>query len=141
MRLALASLCISTAAFAQELVNPDANRHFHAGLAAFGSKDFVTARGEFSAAYQLEATPSILWSWAQAERMSGRCADALPLYKKYRETASTPERIRYTDQYIAECERALPVTTKPWVWYKDPLVGGLGLGGVVGIGVGVTLLV
>lgn len=114
--------------------DPRANEHFQLGSTAYENKDFSTARREFAAAYELDPSSQNLWSWAQAERMSGRCEEALPLYRKYRDGATTPAKIKYATDYIEQCESALP---SPPPWYTNKLGGALAISGVVALGLGV----
>jgi len=109
-----------------------ASEHFQRGSAAYASKDFVTARSEFATAYELDPSSQNLWSWAQSERMSGRCAEALPLYRKYLGYATTPGKKKYTTQYIEVCESQLPPP-----WYTNKLGGALSVTGVIALGLGI----
>ena len=126
--IALAVLLVSPA----RADDPRANEHFQLGSTAYANKDFSTARREFAAAYELDPSSQNLWSWAQAERMSGRCEEALPLYRKYRDGATTAAKIKYASDYIEQCESAMPPP-----WYTNKLGGALAISGVVALGVGV----
>lgn len=41
------------------------------------------AAQEYALAYDEHGAPAILYSWAQAERLRGRCDEALPLYERF----------------------------------------------------------
>jgi hypothetical protein len=114
-----------------------ADTHMQRATTAFEMRDYVTARAEFAAAYETDPKPGTLWSWAQAERMSGRCNKALPLYRKYLQSASTPDQIKYATEYADYCER----NVGPPPWYKNKLGGALSAGGVVGIGIGIGMFI
>lgn len=132
--------------------NPRATARFEAGLDAYAHEDYAGASREFEAAYKLDPVPALLWSWAQSERLGGRCNRALDLYKKYLYADITKKQVEATRDMIAKCQRAEseqpkeepppsePVDTTRR-WYKDPLAGGLTAGGVAGISVGVAFLV
>src|SRR4051812_29815200 len=85
--------------------NPKANAHFHAGLDAYSKDDYATASTEFAAAYNLDPVPSLLWSWAQSERLDGHCDKALPLYKKYLDADISQTQVTATREKIGVCEK------------------------------------
>jgi hypothetical protein len=139
MRVAslLIALAITTVAYAEEPQKPEARDHYKAGAAAFTNQDFIEASQEFSAAYEIEPMPELLWSWAQSERLAGNCLTATGLYRKYAREAQKPTQAKAANDMIAKCERDVP-PLEPW--YKNKLGGALTATGVVGVTVGVTFL-
>src|SRR5688572_3056011 len=63
-------------------MKPEAKKHFDAGLAAYADKDYQRAADELAAGHAVDPHPDFLFPWAQAERLSGDCAAAVPLYRK-----------------------------------------------------------
>jgi hypothetical protein len=136
--------------------NPSVNEHFHAGLAAYGKQDYATASREFEAAYKLDPVPTVLYTWAQSERLGGHCDKAVPLYNKYLYADINDKQVVATREKIKLCEKQMPPPkptppeppppeTQPREeaprWYKDKLGGALTAVGVIGVGIGVVYLV
>src|SRR5690349_18436380 len=117
----LIAIAVTTVAYADEPKQPEARTHFKAGGAAFTNADFATASQEFSAAYQIEPMPELLWSWAQSERMAGHCVTAVGLYRKYAREATKPSQTKAANDQIAQCEAETPPPTTTPPWYKDKL--------------------
>lgn len=137
--------------------NPTVNEHFHAGLAAYGKQDYATASHEFEIAYKLDPVPTVLYTWAQSERLGGHCDKAVPLYNKYLYADINEKQVLATREKIKLCEKSMPPPTakketpppppppdthdeRPR-WYKDKLAGALTALGAIGVGVGVVYLV
>lgn len=131
--------------------NAAVNEHFHAGLDAYDKQDYRTASHEFELAYKLDPIPTLLFTWAQSERLGGHCDKALPLYNKYLFADINDKQIAAAREKITICEKAAPpkknepepppVTHEGPRWYKDKLGGALTAVGAIGIGVGVVYLV
>ncbi|HUS32647.1 MAG TPA: hypothetical protein VMZ53_29300 [Kofleriaceae bacterium] len=131
--------------------DPAVNEHFHIGLDAYAKQDYSTASREFELAYQLDPVPTLLFTWAQSERLAGRCAKALPLYRKYLYADINEKQKSATREKIQIYEKAAPPpppTKQPEVsqtegprWYQDKLGGGLTVAGIIGIAVGITYFV
>lgn len=64
-------------------LDPEAKEHFERGLAGYNEKAYATAVKEFRVAYALDPQPDILFAWAQAERLYGRCSRATKLYQRF----------------------------------------------------------
>jgi tetratricopeptide (TPR) repeat protein len=86
-----------------ELQNPEAIEHFNRAQAHFEAADFAKAAPELKAAYAIEPNPRLLYAWAQAERFSGNCKKAVPLYEIYIETVPDGEGRRAAEKNIREC--------------------------------------
>jgi hypothetical protein len=91
------------------------------------------------------SVPTVLYSWAQSERLGGRCAHAVELYTKYRGTKVTPSQDAAAKDGIAQCEKAdadarEAAKPHPKPWYAprlpdDAMIGG----GILGIALGFYL--
>jgi tetratricopeptide (TPR) repeat protein len=138
MRVAAVLVCLSSVAAAEEPERVDARAQFKQGLDAFAAHEYAQASAHFSAAYEIEPLPDLLWSWAQAERFGGKYERAIELYRKYEREAVTPTKAAAARDMIALCEQALPPKREPW--YRNKLGGGLTIGGFVGATVGITFL-
>src|SRR5688572_3883005 len=68
---------------ATEAIDPQAQARFKRGLEYFKLREFEAALTEFEAAYAIDPRPEILFSMAQAERLSGDCASAVVLYRRF----------------------------------------------------------
>ena len=142
---ALAVVMASPAA-ADDQVDP----HLARGLERYRAHDFDAASREFAAGYAAQPSPIVLYNWAQAERLAGRCGTALALY---RQLATQPLPQGYADAvagHIATCEKAaapVVVAAPPVVaqqpppgpaatpvehaaWYRDAWADGLFAGGL-----------
>ena len=152
-----ALLCLvswSAVAVADNNLSPQAAAHNELALTAYSVKDYATAAREFEAGYQVDAAPSLLYGWAQSERLGGHCAEAIPLYRKYLEANVSPQSLEAARTNIAQCEQVIapkappppppppePVQQQPPPWYADPVADALAVGGIAGLAVGVTFLV
>ncbi|HEY5920744.1 MAG TPA: hypothetical protein VIV11_03695 [Kofleriaceae bacterium] len=146
------ALWLTSIAHAEEPQKPEAREHLNAGGAAFTAGDYVEASKHFNAAYEIEPLPDLLWSWAQSERMAGRCVTAKGLYRKYAREAQTPSKVKAANDMIALCDKPVkPVKdarrtgeSEPvqplGPWYTNKLGGALTASGVVGVTVGITFL-
>lgn len=141
---------------------PSAKPHVEAGVAAYAAGDYELAIREFTAAYQIDPQPAVLYAWAQSLRLGDRCADAIVVYRRYLATGPNEAQIAAAQGGISRCERepspepaaAAPSPeparpepgpaidrARPRPWYADPLGGALVIGGAASIGAGVGLLV
>ncbi len=154
----------------QGAMAPAARAQLERGLEAYGEHDWSAAIAAFRAGYAIDPHPDFLFPWAQATRLSGDCAGALPLYRRALEAASGVEDRRDIEKLIARCEdevarerppppepapeprppprrvhvhrRATPVPSAPGSpWYTDRLGAGLAIGGAVVMAGGVGFLV
>jgi hypothetical protein len=161
----LAILCTLVAGIATAQADapyaPAVQKHVDAGLAAYRAGDYETASREIEAAYVIDPRPALLYTWAQARRQGGRCEDALPLYRRYADTATSEAQTAAAKTGIDLCEKQLaekrdakppdPIVTpppppprkkpEPPPWYRDKIGDVLAIGGLVGLGVGTGFLV
>jgi tetratricopeptide (TPR) repeat protein len=89
-------------------LEPEAQAHLDAGLAAYAAEDFERAVTEFEAAYAIEPDPALLYAWAQAERRSGDCRRARELYHKYIDSQPGPEQIEAARTGLSLCPEPEP---------------------------------
>lgn len=154
--LVLGLLCVRAPtmprAWAQPSPSMDADAHLERGQAHFEAKDYAAAGREFSAAYDLDPRPEFLYARAQAERLNGNCADAVPLYRAYLDTEPDQEAADFARTNLAQCAAAVPedepparppddrelVDHRPPAWFKNRLGGALVGSGVVGLGLGLA---
>jgi tetratricopeptide (TPR) repeat protein len=141
---------------------PAAHEHLQKGLEAYKAKDYDTAVAEFEAGYAIEPRKEFLFAWAQAERLRGRCEQAIDLYGKFIAAGATPAQEKAARANIDRCKELLAVRPPPAeeksapepatsvpppppprdegqggaTWWRDPWGAGLVGVGVVGIGMG-----
>jgi hypothetical protein len=82
-----------------------ARGHFDAGLRAYRARAWSEAIGEMRAGYAIDPHPDFLFPWAQATRLSGDCAGALPLYRRALDGAASEVDRGDIEVLIAGCER------------------------------------
>lgn len=157
--LALLVLLPAIAAADRQLA-PAAKVHLDAGLAAYDKQDWDTAIKEIEQAYGLDHDPSLLYTWAQAERNGKRCAKAIEHYRAFLD-ANPPEgqatvaarsniELCVASLKLQACEADLhtqPAAPHERViresgdaWYASPGVPLLAVG-VIGVGVGTGYLI
>jgi tetratricopeptide (TPR) repeat protein len=61
----------------------DVEGHLDRALALFNARNYAEAAHEFRRAYEKKPSGDYLYAWAQSERLSGNCANAMPLYEQY----------------------------------------------------------
>src|SRR5262245_14065091 len=64
-------------------IKPEAKVRLARGLEYYKMKEFEAAIAEFEAAYAIDPRKEILFAQAQAERLSGDCASAAVLYRRF----------------------------------------------------------
>ena len=152
---------------AEPAMAPAARAQLQRGLRAYADHDWSAAIEAFRAGYAIDPHPDFLFPWAQATRLSGDCAGALPLYRRAREAASSQEDRADIEGLIARCQEEVdrekpppkppaaparrprvhvhrappPRPAAPPPWYTDRLGGALAIGGVLAMGTGVGFLV
>jgi len=77
------TLVLSTLTVSAPAMDPAAKERFDRGLAGYTAKRYADAIKDFRLAYALDPRPEILFSWAQAERLYGRCSQASKLYQRF----------------------------------------------------------
>ncbi len=92
---------------------PAARPFVDAGIAAYKAGDYETAVRELSAAYKIDPQPAMLYAWAQALRLGNRCAEAIPIYRRYLATDPSEAQIAAAQNGISLCEKVLPPEPPP----------------------------
>jgi len=133
----------------------EAQARFDEAMALYAAHQYQAAIAAFQAAYALEPRREILFAQAQATRLSGDCAAALPLYQRFLATQPPPQQVEATRIAVARCEAATVTATgpprapdppilaappPPPRWYSDRAGAALVGAGLIGAGVGVALV-
>jgi tetratricopeptide (TPR) repeat protein len=137
-------------------MRPEAQALYDQAMSLYSTRKYPEAIRLFEAAYAIDPKREILFGQAQATRLAGDCAAALPLYQRFLATDPPPQQVEATRIAAGRCEAAVnirppppppPVIVTPPPpppasprWYADARGGLLVGAGVVGIGVGVALL-
>ena len=87
--------------------------HLQRGLAAYQERSYDRAAAEFRAGHAIDPHPDFLFPWAQAERLAGRCGEAVRLYREVLATGLAPEEARTTRQLMEQCEAELVRSAPP----------------------------
>ena len=119
---------------------PEAKVHYERGLQLYSSRDFVAAIKELELGFNVEPRREFLFAQAQAFRLAGDCAHALPLYRRFLDSDPSPLQAEAARLGLDRCgpnrsSQAPPVaqTTPPpapsWRstsapdqrdWWRDP---------------------
>lgn|SRR6185436_54584 len=138
---------------------PEARARYDEAMGLYAAHEYRAAIAKLEAAYALDPRREILFAQAQATRLAGDCAAALPLYDRFLASNPPPQQVEATRIAVARCEAAAlaasgpprapappqvialpPPPPPPPRWYNDR-AGGLLVGvGVVGIGAGAALI-
>lgn len=146
--LVLALVLGTTTAHAE--LAPAAKVRLDAGLARYSAGQYESAIVEFEAAFEIDPEPSLLFTWAQAERLAGHCDQAVPRYRRFIASKPSQAAIDLANNGISLCESQRtggggpppPPPPPPrserggLPWYKNP-AGGAVIGGVACLGVSV----
>jgi len=125
---------------------PAAKAKLDVGLVQYNAGHYEAAIVEFEEAYEIDPDPSLLFTWAQAERLADHCDAAVPRYRQFITSRPSTAAVDLANNGIALCDAASKgitpacVAERPLPWYKNP-VGGAVVAGVVGLGVGIGFLV
>lgn len=156
--LAVAVLLVPLVVRADRTLLPAAKAHLDVGLKAYSEGNFELAITEIEAAYQIDHDPSLLYTWAQAEKNAHRCGKAIDHYRRYLDSNPTEGQAIATRAAIATCLEALKLeacqadlhTTQPaptvivrevgTPWYKSPGAAALVVG-AIGLGTGTGFLI
>ena len=84
-------------------MDPAAEAHYRQGLALYARRDFPGALRELDLGYAIDPRPEFLFAEAQAHRLAGDCAKALPLYDAFLAASPTPVQIEATRLARARC--------------------------------------
>ncbi|HEY0133676.1 MAG TPA: hypothetical protein VGB85_06335 [Nannocystis sp.] len=87
-----------------EALDPEAKEHFDSGITSYKAKEYAAAIKELRTAYALDPQPVILFAWAQAERLYGRCSRADKLYKRFLKTRPSEQQTEAARQGIDRCK-------------------------------------
>jgi tetratricopeptide (TPR) repeat protein len=89
-----------------------AARHFDGGLDLYQAGHYRDASAEFKRAYQIDPLPKYLYNAAQALRLAGDCAAAVPLYEAFNRIAPDEDS---RNAGTSNLERCRPPATNQWV--------------------------
>ena len=101
--LPLVLFVFSALAPADEL-DPEAKQSFDRGIASYKDKDYAEAIEELRTAYALDPQPLILFAWAQAERLYGRCSRATKLYKRFLKSRPSEQQTEAARTAVDRCK-------------------------------------
>jgi tetratricopeptide (TPR) repeat protein len=96
-------------------VGGEAKVHLDRGLRLYDAKQFAAAAAEFETTYGLDPHRDVLYVWAQALRLAGRCPSAIGLYQRFLEAAPPKREGDRARANLARCreEGASPVVGPP----------------------------
>jgi tetratricopeptide (TPR) repeat protein len=86
---------------------PSARARLERGLAHYGAREYEAAIDEFRAGYEIDPRPEFLFAMAQAERLSGDCASAVILYRRFLATDPPASHADPARASLERCEIAL----------------------------------
>ncbi len=81
-----------------------AQEHATSGLKAFQEKNYREAIREYKIAYKIHPQSWLLYSWAQAERLAGRCRRAVNLYRRYLRSDLNEKQKNAANSGIKSCK-------------------------------------
>jgi tetratricopeptide (TPR) repeat protein len=147
----------------------EAKAHYARGLDLYAARNFAAAVPEFEQGFAIDPRREFLFAEAQALRLAGACARAVPLYRRFLETDPSPLQIEAARLGLDRCapERVtaspLPATTPPRpaasgrpgpaptppsapaperpIWWHDLLATSSLTAGVVALGFGTGFLI
>jgi tetratricopeptide (TPR) repeat protein len=146
-------------------LTPAARERYEAGLAHYAARRFPEAIQALRAAYALEPRREILFAEAQATRLGGDCAAAVPLYQRFLDSDPPARQLEAARIALARCRDAAaapppaaplartatappaappePVkpTPPPGPWYRDPTGAVLAGSAALALGVGTGFLI
>ena len=83
----------------------EARAHYAQGLRHYGDHDFPAAIREFEAGFALEPRREFLFGEAQAYRLAGDCARAVPLYERFLGSGPSALQVDATRLALDRCAR------------------------------------
>jgi hypothetical protein len=100
----------------------------HEGLERFEAGDYTIAAARFREAYELTQAPGFLYNIGQAERLSGRCSEALSAYRRFLATEAGGATRSLAEAHVAELDpcadeapsTAAPAAREPELPRRDP---------------------
>lgn len=96
---ALVALALAPAA-----MDGEARERFDQGLASYTNKEYAEAVKQFRLAYALDPRAEILFAWAQAERLYGRCSRSTKLYKRFLASRPSEQQAEAARQGVERCK-------------------------------------
>jgi hypothetical protein len=100
-------------------MTPEARVHYDEGLRLYGDHAFAAAIRELEAGFALEPRREFLFAEAQAYRLAGDCARAIPLYERFLGSGPSPLQVDATRLALDRCARrtasVVPAPEKPVV--------------------------
>jgi hypothetical protein len=91
----------------------EARALYDTGMSSYSARAFAEAAQAFHAAYALDPRREILFAEAQATRLSGDCATAVPLYQAFLASAPPPQQIEATELALARCREVPTAPVRP----------------------------
>ena len=82
-----------------------ARERYEEGLRLYGARDFAAAISLFEEGFALEPRREFLFAEAQAHRLAGNCARAVPLYRRFLETAPSAIQVDATRLGLDRCAK------------------------------------
>lgn len=150
-------VCGSLPASAQRrpVVRAEAQPYLTRALRHYDAHEYAAAAQAIREAHTIDPRPELLYMWAQSERLSGDCAAAVPLYRRFLETSPADEERARAEKNLGRCETATapsltaPATDQPRAtvvvevppvkprgpWYRDRWGVVLGGSALVALGV------
>jgi hypothetical protein len=92
---------------AAERTSPAARAHLEAGLRHFEAADYAAAIREFEAGYRLEPHADFLYALGQAQRLGGKCRDAVSSYRAFLRSTPPEEEADLARSNLEKCEATL----------------------------------
>ena len=138
-------------------MRPEAKVRYDEAMALYAAHQYRAAILAFEAAYALDPRREILFGQAQATRLAGDCAAALPLYERFLATNPPPQQVAATRIAVARCAAAASTAqgpprapappavvvapaAPPPRWYRDRSGGILIGAGLLGVAGGAALI-
>lgn len=147
-------------------LTPAAREQYEVGLAHYAARRFPEAIQALRAAYALEPRREILFAEAQATRLGGDCAGAVPLYQRFLDSDPPPRQQEAARIALARCRDVAPgpppaaplsspamapppaappkpvkPAPPPGPWYRDPTGAVLAGSAAIALGVGTGFLI
>jgi tetratricopeptide (TPR) repeat protein len=91
-------------ALAPSEMDPEARQRLTQGLEDYQNKAYAAAIKEFRLAYALDPRAEILFAWAQAERLYGRCSRASKLYRRFLASRPSEQQAEAARQGVERCK-------------------------------------
>jgi tetratricopeptide (TPR) repeat protein len=93
--------------------NPEAEAQYRVGIQRANAKDYDGAIRALQAAYAIDPRREILFAWAQAERLSGDCDDAIPLYRRFLDSDPPARQVEAARFHLERCEQVVAARPAP----------------------------